>query len=40
MGSFLDFIQNIFDYPIPFTAGIIPYLNFVVGLKVLVGLRQ
>jgi energy-converting hydrogenase B subunit I len=31
-------IQNIFDYPDPLHAGIIPYLNFVVGLKVLVGL--
>ena len=32
------FIKNIFDYPDPTHAGIIPYLNFVVGLKVLVGL--
>jgi energy-converting hydrogenase B subunit I len=32
------FIVNIFDYPDPLHAGIIPYLNFVVGLKVLVGL--
>ncbi len=32
------FIKNIFDYPDPLHAGIIPYLNFVVGLKVLVGL--
>ena len=32
------FIVNIFDYPDPIHAGIIPYLNFVVGLKVLVGL--
>lgn len=31
-------IKNIFDYPDPTHAGIIPYLNFVVGLKVLVGL--
>jgi energy-converting hydrogenase B subunit I len=31
-------IVNIFDYPDPLHAGIIPYLNFVVGLKVLVGL--
>ena len=31
-------IVNIFDYPDPIHAGIIPYLNFVVGLKVLVGL--
>jgi energy-converting hydrogenase B subunit I len=33
-----SFIKNIFDYPDPINAGIIPYLNFVVGLKVLVGL--
>ncbi|MEN6554442.1 MAG: MnhB domain-containing protein [Methanobacterium sp.] len=33
-----QFIQNLFDYPDPVHAGIIPYLNFVVGLKVLVGL--
>ena len=33
-----SFIQNLFDYPDPIHAGIIPYLNFVVGLKVLVGL--
>jgi energy-converting hydrogenase B subunit I len=33
-----SFIQNLFDYPDPLNAGIIPYLNFVVGLKVLVGL--
>lgn len=31
-------IKNIFHYPDPTNAGIIPYLNFVVGLKVLVGL--
>lgn len=31
-------IQNAFDYPDPTHAGIIPYLNFVVGLKVMVGL--
>jgi energy-converting hydrogenase B subunit I len=31
-------IKNLFDYPDPLHAGIIPYLNFVVGLKVLVGL--
>lgn len=31
-------IQNLFDYPDPIHAGIIPYLNIVVGLKVLVGL--
>ena len=33
-----QFIQTLFDYPDPVNAGIIPYLNFVVGLKVLVGL--
>ena len=33
-----SFIQNLFDYPDTIHAGIIPYLNFVVGLKVLVGL--
>ena len=27
-------IKNIFDYPDPLHAGIIPYLNFVVGLEV------
>ena len=32
------FIKTIFDYPDPTHAGIIPYLNFVVGLKVMVGL--
>jgi energy-converting hydrogenase B subunit I len=32
------FISNLFNYPDPTHAGIIPYLNFVVGLKVLVGL--
>jgi energy-converting hydrogenase B subunit I len=32
------FIQNLFDYPDPVHAGIIPYLNFMVGIKVLVGL--
>lgn len=32
------FIQNIFDYPDPTHAGIIPYLNLMIGLKVLVGL--
>ncbi len=32
------FIKNLFDYPDPLHAGIIPYLNFVVGLKVFVGL--
>lgn len=31
-------IANFFDYPDPIHAGIIPYLNIVVGLKVLVGL--
>ncbi len=31
-------IQNLFDYPDPIHAGIIPYLNIFVGLKVLVGL--
>lgn len=31
-------IKTIFNYPDPINAGIIPYLNFVVGLKVLVGL--
>ncbi|GAB6055300.1 cation:proton antiporter [Methanobacterium alkalithermotolerans] len=32
------FIQNFFNYPDPTNAGIIPYLNIVVGIKVLVGL--
>ncbi len=31
-------IQTLFNYPDPTNAGIIPYLNFVVGLKVMVGL--
>ena len=31
-------IQNLFDYPDPTHAGILPYLNFAVGLKVMVGL--
>jgi energy-converting hydrogenase B subunit I len=31
-------IKNIFDYPDPTHAGILPYLNFLVGLKVMVGL--
>jgi energy-converting hydrogenase B subunit I len=31
-------IQTVFDYPDPTHAGILPYLNFVVGLKVMVGL--
>ena len=33
-----QFIQTLYNYPDPTNAGIIPYLNFVVGLKVLVGL--
>ncbi|MDI6644710.1 MAG: MnhB domain-containing protein [Methanobacteriaceae archaeon] len=32
------FIMNLFDYPDPIHAGIIPYLNIVVGIKVMVGL--
>lgn len=31
-------IQAIFNYSDPTNAGIVPYLNFVVGLKVMVGL--
>lgn len=31
-------ITTLFDYPDPIHAGIIPYLNFAVGIKVLVGL--
>lgn len=31
-------IKTIFDYPDPTHAGILPYLNFMVGLKVMVGL--
>jgi energy-converting hydrogenase B subunit I len=31
-------VQTIFNYPDPINAGIIPYLNYVVGIKVLVGL--
>ena len=31
------FIMNLFDYPDPINAGIIPYLN-IVGIKVMVGL--
>ncbi|MDI6723365.1 MAG: MnhB domain-containing protein [Methanobacterium sp.] len=31
-------IKGIFNYPDPIGAGIIPYLNFAVGIKVLVGL--
>ena len=37
-GIIPEFIKNIFDYPDPIHAGIIPYLNFVVGLEVMVGL--
>ncbi|MDP3065635.1 MAG: MnhB domain-containing protein [Methanobacteriaceae archaeon] len=37
-GIIPTFLKNIFDYPDPIHAGIIPYLNFVVGLKVMVGL--
>ena len=33
-------IQNIFHYPDPTNAGIIPYLNIFVGLKVFVGLSS
>jgi len=32
------FIMNLFDYPDPIHAGIIPYLNILVGIKVMVGL--
>lgn len=32
------FIKNLFNYPDPTHAGIIPYLNYAVGLKVMVGL--
>ncbi len=31
-------IQNIFNYPDALHAGIIPYLNIVIGLKVFIGL--
>ena len=31
-------VSRFFNYPDPVNAGIIPYLNIVVGLKVLVGL--
>lgn len=31
-------IQTVLNYPDPTNAGIIPYLNYVVGIKVLVGL--
>jgi energy-converting hydrogenase B subunit I len=37
-GVIPGFIKTIFDYPDPIHAGIIPYLNFVVGIKVMVGL--
>ena len=37
-GIIPGFIKTIFDYPDPINAGIIPYLNFVVGIKVMVGL--
>ena len=33
-----QYIVNIFHYPDPTNAGIVPYLNIFVGLKVLVGL--
>ncbi|MEA4956392.1 hypothetical protein SDC9_17889 [bioreactor metagenome] len=33
-----QYIINIFHYPDPTNAGIVPYLNILVGLKVLVGL--
>lgn len=33
-----QFISSIFLYPDPTNAGIVPYLNIVVGIKVLVGL--
>ena len=33
-----NFIQNIFNYPDTLNAGIIPYLNISVGIKVMVGL--
>lgn len=33
-----QFIQMIFHYPDPTNAGIIPYLNIFIGLKVLAGL--
>lgn len=32
------YISNIFSYPDPTNAGIVPYLNILVGIKVLVGL--
>ncbi len=31
-------VQTLFNYPDPTNTGIIPYLNYVVGIKVLVGL--
>ncbi len=31
-------IKNLFNYPDPTHSGILPYLNFAVGLKVMVGL--
>lgn len=37
-GIIPGFIKTLFDYPDPTHAGIIPYLNFFVGIKVLVGL--
>jgi energy-converting hydrogenase B subunit I len=37
-GIIPGYIKSIFNYPDPINAGIIPYLNFVVGIKVLVGL--
>ena len=37
-GIIPPFIKTLFDYPDPINAGIIPYLNFVVGIKVMVGL--
>lgn len=37
-GIIPEFIKNIFDYPDPIHPGIIPYLNFFVGIKVFVGL--
>lgn len=37
-GIIPEYLKNIFNYPDPTNAGIIPYLNFVVGIKVMVGL--
>lgn len=31
-------VKTVFNYPDPINAGIIPYLNYAVGIKVLVGL--